>query len=105
MYFCKQIYDLEESGYILSCAYDHADNEVVERPYEKGESCSRCPYGYSCLRNQCSEKHLPQPPSDSTDTTVMTTSPVTDEDGFESQVSYSVADSMSETATPETGYG
>uniref|UniRef100_A0A5K3FIV9 SCP domain-containing protein n=1 Tax=Mesocestoides corti TaxID=53468 RepID=A0A5K3FIV9_MESCO len=42
--------------YYMACVFNNADNYLEERPYEKGVSCSQCPQGVACLRNQCAAK-------------------------------------------------
>ncbi|VDM18336.1 unnamed protein product [Hydatigera taeniaeformis] len=39
--------------YFTVCQYKPAGNIYGEKPYEYGASCSKCPDGYSCFRNQC----------------------------------------------------
>uniref|UniRef100_A0A5K3FJP4 SCP domain-containing protein n=1 Tax=Mesocestoides corti TaxID=53468 RepID=A0A5K3FJP4_MESCO len=52
---CPNGFDALKSRYALVCIYKPSDNFLAKRPYESGESCSRCPDGYRCLRNQCYE--------------------------------------------------
>uniref|UniRef100_A0A5K3FI94 SCP domain-containing protein n=1 Tax=Mesocestoides corti TaxID=53468 RepID=A0A5K3FI94_MESCO len=39
--------------YFAMCLYRPAHNWPRERPYATGVSCSKCPEGYECYRNQC----------------------------------------------------
>uniref|UniRef100_A0A5K3FUL7 SCP domain-containing protein n=1 Tax=Mesocestoides corti TaxID=53468 RepID=A0A5K3FUL7_MESCO len=50
---CPSRGDASKPKYELVCIYKLSDNSVAERPYESGRSCSRCPDGYGCQRNQC----------------------------------------------------
>uniref|UniRef100_A0A5K3FLA6 SCP domain-containing protein n=1 Tax=Mesocestoides corti TaxID=53468 RepID=A0A5K3FLA6_MESCO len=42
----------DPTTYIL-CAYKPSSLMLDSRPYENGTSCSKCPEGYGCQRNQC----------------------------------------------------
>uniref|UniRef100_A0A5K3FGG2 SCP domain-containing protein n=1 Tax=Mesocestoides corti TaxID=53468 RepID=A0A5K3FGG2_MESCO len=50
---CPNEFDSSKSKYALVCIYKLSDPCLTGRPYDKGKSCSRCPDGYGCLRNQC----------------------------------------------------
>uniref|UniRef100_A0A5K3FD38 SCP domain-containing protein n=1 Tax=Mesocestoides corti TaxID=53468 RepID=A0A5K3FD38_MESCO len=50
---CPKRGDVSKSTYALVCIYKPGDNSVAERPYKSGKSCSQCPGGYGCQRNQC----------------------------------------------------
>uniref|UniRef100_A0A5K3FQ20 SCP domain-containing protein n=1 Tax=Mesocestoides corti TaxID=53468 RepID=A0A5K3FQ20_MESCO len=50
---CPNGRDTLKSRYALVCIYKPGDNLLDKRPYESGTSCSQCPDGYGCLRNQC----------------------------------------------------
>ncbi|KAL5102814.1 Peptidase inhibitor 16 [Taenia crassiceps] len=39
--------------YLSVCQYKPPGNYRGMKPYEYGISCSKCPDGYSCYRNQC----------------------------------------------------
>uniref|UniRef100_A0A5K3G7M9 SCP domain-containing protein n=1 Tax=Mesocestoides corti TaxID=53468 RepID=A0A5K3G7M9_MESCO len=41
-----------------ACLYKPGESNPVERPYTKGSSCSGCPDGFICRRNQCLSKSL-----------------------------------------------
>uniref|UniRef100_A0A5K3FMU1 SCP domain-containing protein n=2 Tax=Mesocestoides corti TaxID=53468 RepID=A0A5K3FMU1_MESCO len=43
----------EVAAYVFACLYKQVGNIYDERPYANGSSCSRCPAGYRCIRNQC----------------------------------------------------
>uniref|UniRef100_A0A5K3FXT3 SCP domain-containing protein n=1 Tax=Mesocestoides corti TaxID=53468 RepID=A0A5K3FXT3_MESCO len=45
--------------YYLMCIYRPGNDTLLGRPYEEGASCSKCPEGYGCYRNQCSVDALP----------------------------------------------
>uniref|UniRef100_A0A5K3FKW8 SCP domain-containing protein n=2 Tax=Mesocestoides corti TaxID=53468 RepID=A0A5K3FKW8_MESCO len=49
------------------CVYKPGEFEPQDRPYEKGQSCTKCPSGFACYRNQC----------ENSSTTVATTSSAT----------------------------
>uniref|UniRef100_A0A5K3G5X1 SCP domain-containing protein n=2 Tax=Mesocestoides corti TaxID=53468 RepID=A0A5K3G5X1_MESCO len=40
-------------NYLTACVYKPGDFSVRDRPYEKGQSCTKCPSGFDCYRNQC----------------------------------------------------
>uniref|UniRef100_A0A5K3FJT6 SCP domain-containing protein n=1 Tax=Mesocestoides corti TaxID=53468 RepID=A0A5K3FJT6_MESCO len=42
-----------KTHYFTMCLYRPAHNWPRERPYATGVSCSECPDGYGCYRNQC----------------------------------------------------
>uniref|UniRef100_A0A5K3FX61 SCP domain-containing protein n=1 Tax=Mesocestoides corti TaxID=53468 RepID=A0A5K3FX61_MESCO len=44
---------ISKSSYTSVCIYKPGDELVARRPYESGKSCSQCPDGYGCQRNQC----------------------------------------------------
>uniref|UniRef100_A0A5K3FBZ1 SCP domain-containing protein n=1 Tax=Mesocestoides corti TaxID=53468 RepID=A0A5K3FBZ1_MESCO len=50
---CPTDGDVSKSSYTLVCIYKPGDESEDERPYVSGDSCSRCPDGYGCQRNQC----------------------------------------------------
>uniref|UniRef100_A0A5K3FQN9 SCP domain-containing protein n=1 Tax=Mesocestoides corti TaxID=53468 RepID=A0A5K3FQN9_MESCO len=50
---CPNGFDASKSRYALVCIYKLSDALLVKGPYESGKSCSRCPDGYGCQRNQC----------------------------------------------------
>uniref|UniRef100_A0A5K3FX98 SCP domain-containing protein n=1 Tax=Mesocestoides corti TaxID=53468 RepID=A0A5K3FX98_MESCO len=35
------------------CIYKPGEFDPQDRPYEKGQSCTKCPNGFACYRNQC----------------------------------------------------
>ncbi|EUB56851.1 GLIPR1-like protein [Echinococcus granulosus] len=39
--------------YLTVCQYKPPGNYVGRKPYIRGRSCSKCPRGYLCYRNQC----------------------------------------------------
>ncbi|KAL5102803.1 Cysteine-rich secretory protein LCCL domain-containing 2 [Taenia crassiceps] len=39
--------------YLSVCQYRPKGNKQGKRPYRQGRSCSKCPEGHSCYRNQC----------------------------------------------------
>uniref|UniRef100_A0A5K3FIA1 SCP domain-containing protein n=1 Tax=Mesocestoides corti TaxID=53468 RepID=A0A5K3FIA1_MESCO len=58
----------QRQGILLTvCLYKPGEFEPEDRPYEKGQSCTKCPNGFACYRNQCK----------STSSAVTTTSSVT----------------------------
>uniref|UniRef100_A0A5K3F9R8 SCP domain-containing protein n=1 Tax=Mesocestoides corti TaxID=53468 RepID=A0A5K3F9R8_MESCO len=48
------------SSYVFGCLFKPGVPRVIERPYTNGTSCSMCPEGYECYKNQCKEL----PPTD-----------------------------------------
>uniref|UniRef100_A0A5K3FXH5 SCP domain-containing protein n=1 Tax=Mesocestoides corti TaxID=53468 RepID=A0A5K3FXH5_MESCO len=44
----------------IACGYNAISDDRSGRPYEEGVSCSKCPEGYGCNRNQCDAKSLSQ---------------------------------------------
>uniref|UniRef100_A0A5K3ENU2 SCP domain-containing protein n=1 Tax=Mesocestoides corti TaxID=53468 RepID=A0A5K3ENU2_MESCO len=44
---------------MLLCAYKPSKREIGSKPYEPGESCSKCPAGYGCHQKQCHIDSLP----------------------------------------------
>uniref|UniRef100_A0A5K3FUL0 SCP domain-containing protein n=1 Tax=Mesocestoides corti TaxID=53468 RepID=A0A5K3FUL0_MESCO len=45
--------------YNIMCLYRPGSDVHLGRPYEKGRSCSKCPEGYGCFRNQCDAESQP----------------------------------------------
>ncbi|VDM25389.1 unnamed protein product [Hydatigera taeniaeformis] len=45
--------DWDNPQYLIVCQYSPGGNYVGQKPYEYGPSCSKCPRGHSCYRNQC----------------------------------------------------
>ncbi|KAL5103085.1 GLIPR1-like protein 1 [Taenia crassiceps] len=45
--------DWSNPQYLTVCQYKPGGNYVGQRPYVFGPSCSRCPRGFWCSRNQC----------------------------------------------------
>uniref|UniRef100_A0A5K3ERN2 SCP domain-containing protein n=1 Tax=Mesocestoides corti TaxID=53468 RepID=A0A5K3ERN2_MESCO len=39
--------------YLVACAYKPAAKFDGQRPYENGNSCSKCQNDFFCYRNQC----------------------------------------------------
>uniref|UniRef100_A0A5K3FUP4 SCP domain-containing protein n=1 Tax=Mesocestoides corti TaxID=53468 RepID=A0A5K3FUP4_MESCO len=35
------------------CIYKPGEFDPQDRPYEKGQSCTKCHNGFACYRNQC----------------------------------------------------
>uniref|UniRef100_A0A5K3FZ73 SCP domain-containing protein n=1 Tax=Mesocestoides corti TaxID=53468 RepID=A0A5K3FZ73_MESCO len=44
--------------YYVACVFNHADNELKERPYKKGDSCKGCAKRMKCVRKQCVKQEL-----------------------------------------------
>uniref|UniRef100_A0A5K3FU35 SCP domain-containing protein n=1 Tax=Mesocestoides corti TaxID=53468 RepID=A0A5K3FU35_MESCO len=58
----QQCNNTRKSGsdyFIMACLYRPGKNEPIERPYEKGDSCTKCPSGFTCYRNQCKNVSIP----------------------------------------------
>uniref|UniRef100_A0A5K3G168 SCP domain-containing protein n=1 Tax=Mesocestoides corti TaxID=53468 RepID=A0A5K3G168_MESCO len=68
---CPNRSDDSKSTYTLVCLYKPGDDSLTGRPYESGRSCSQCPDGYTCRRNQC---YKGIPPTTSTSIAMPTTS-------------------------------
>uniref|UniRef100_A0A5K3FW08 SCP domain-containing protein n=1 Tax=Mesocestoides corti TaxID=53468 RepID=A0A5K3FW08_MESCO len=64
-------------SYLVACAYYPAENIGNLRPYANGSSCSACPDGFFCHRNQCTNDTSLLPntttPSSTTGTAINTT--------------------------------
>uniref|UniRef100_A0A5K3F1M9 SCP domain-containing protein n=1 Tax=Mesocestoides corti TaxID=53468 RepID=A0A5K3F1M9_MESCO len=41
--------------YLMACQYAPGGNFYGMRPYDAGQTCSKCPAGYTCYRRQCSK--------------------------------------------------
>uniref|UniRef100_A0A5K3EFM1 SCP domain-containing protein n=1 Tax=Mesocestoides corti TaxID=53468 RepID=A0A5K3EFM1_MESCO len=50
---CKHVNARRFPEYLFACLYKPVGNIYDERPYANGSSCSQCPAGYQCYRNQC----------------------------------------------------
>uniref|UniRef100_A0A5K3FZY7 SCP domain-containing protein n=1 Tax=Mesocestoides corti TaxID=53468 RepID=A0A5K3FZY7_MESCO len=50
---CNAKNDLTKPTHLLLCLYKPSDLKYGDNPYEPGPSCSKCPEGYWCHRNQC----------------------------------------------------
>uniref|UniRef100_A0A5K3F7L7 SCP domain-containing protein n=1 Tax=Mesocestoides corti TaxID=53468 RepID=A0A5K3F7L7_MESCO len=42
--------------YRVACLYRYTGNIIKALPYERGESCTRCPKKYVCEQNQCAKQ-------------------------------------------------
>uniref|UniRef100_A0A5K3G5N9 SCP domain-containing protein n=1 Tax=Mesocestoides corti TaxID=53468 RepID=A0A5K3G5N9_MESCO len=47
------------------CIYKPGEFDPQDRPYEKGQSCSKCHSGFACYRNQCKEPSTTVPTTSS----------------------------------------
>uniref|UniRef100_A0A5K3FWX3 SCP domain-containing protein n=1 Tax=Mesocestoides corti TaxID=53468 RepID=A0A5K3FWX3_MESCO len=48
-----------------TCIYKPGDYTVRDRPYEGGQSCTKCPNGFACYRNQCTNSSSTSPTTSS----------------------------------------
>uniref|UniRef100_A0A5K3G0F6 SCP domain-containing protein n=1 Tax=Mesocestoides corti TaxID=53468 RepID=A0A5K3G0F6_MESCO len=62
-----------ELAYLVACAYKPAGNIPGLQPYENGTSCSACPDGFFCHRNQCTNDTSLLPNTTTSSTTTSTT--------------------------------
>uniref|UniRef100_A0A5K3FBN4 SCP domain-containing protein n=1 Tax=Mesocestoides corti TaxID=53468 RepID=A0A5K3FBN4_MESCO len=49
-------FDLQPPVYIVGCVYKTPHYDCHSSPYTHGRSCSQCPSGSACFRNQCVSK-------------------------------------------------
>uniref|UniRef100_A0A5K3FY97 SCP domain-containing protein n=1 Tax=Mesocestoides corti TaxID=53468 RepID=A0A5K3FY97_MESCO len=56
---CNMNNGLSKPTHLLLCLYKPSDLNYDDNPYELGPSCSKCPDGYGCHRNQCSSDPIP----------------------------------------------
>ncbi|VDK43504.1 unnamed protein product [Taenia asiatica] len=54
MHQCVELHPaLKNPQYLIVCGYKPGGNYEGDWPYEQGPSCSKCPKGQMCFRNQC----------------------------------------------------
>uniref|UniRef100_A0A5K3FWJ2 SCP domain-containing protein n=2 Tax=Mesocestoides corti TaxID=53468 RepID=A0A5K3FWJ2_MESCO len=60
------IEDCQNSGILrTACIYKPGKFDPPDRPYEKGQSCTKCPTGSACYRNQCENSLITVPTNSS----------------------------------------
>uniref|UniRef100_A0A5K3F3X1 SCP domain-containing protein n=1 Tax=Mesocestoides corti TaxID=53468 RepID=A0A5K3F3X1_MESCO len=66
----------DQKRFLVACAYKPVGNIPGRRPYTNGTSCSACPDGFFCHRNQCTNDTslLPTTTTTSSTATTFTTS-------------------------------
>uniref|UniRef100_A0A5K3F0T8 SCP domain-containing protein n=2 Tax=Mesocestoides corti TaxID=53468 RepID=A0A5K3F0T8_MESCO len=105
---CAKKYCPEHHLGLVACAFDRANNRQVGRPYKEGQSCSKCPKSYSCVRKQCTREPRPQPgngePTSDSATSSFTTTYASSSSPLTSITTQKNIHAVS-TTTPEDGNG
>uniref|UniRef100_A0A5K3FXK2 SCP domain-containing protein n=1 Tax=Mesocestoides corti TaxID=53468 RepID=A0A5K3FXK2_MESCO len=78
--------------FLTACLYKPGEFDPQSRPYEKGQSCTKCPNGFACSRNQC-KKSL---------TSVATTSSATTTSTLPATSSATITSALPNTSTKTT---
>uniref|UniRef100_A0A5K3F0X2 SCP domain-containing protein n=1 Tax=Mesocestoides corti TaxID=53468 RepID=A0A5K3F0X2_MESCO len=65
---CAKKFCREQNRGIVTCAFNNAGMQLRPRgrPYESGQSCSKCPSNYTCVHKQCSAMSTQQMYTDAT---------------------------------------
>uniref|UniRef100_A0A5K3FVC0 SCP domain-containing protein n=1 Tax=Mesocestoides corti TaxID=53468 RepID=A0A5K3FVC0_MESCO len=73
---CRKVSDKSSSPHVFAmCLYKPAGRASLERPYKAGPSCSMCPHGHRCYRNQCQRQVCGPPLTRQNETNVELGSP------------------------------
>uniref|UniRef100_A0A5K3FQ50 SCP domain-containing protein n=1 Tax=Mesocestoides corti TaxID=53468 RepID=A0A5K3FQ50_MESCO len=73
---CRKVSDKSSSPHVFAmCLYKPARRTSLERPYKAGPSCSMCPHGHICYRNQCQREARGPPLTRQNETNVELGSP------------------------------